>query len=82
MARRPRVRGTVQSFDLHRGLGVIVADPVGPTGEVGAGVGTEHPFHCIEISDGTRTIDEGQTVEFSIGFDALGRPEATAITKH
>jgi cold shock CspA family protein len=61
------VDGTVASFDEHVGLGII-------TGHDGA----EYPFHCVEIVDGTRTIEVGAEVEFDL-LCKLGRVEACRI---
>ena len=61
-----RLAGRVIEFDAHVGLGIIDAD------------GVRYPFHCIEIADGTRTIEPGSEV----GFDRLakfGRWEAANI---
>jgi CspA family cold shock protein len=60
-------RGTVASFDAHRGLGVIVD-----------GTGDEWPFHCVEIADGSRSIEVGTPVCFS-ELLKLGRREAAGI---
>jgi len=60
--------GVVQSFDEPRGLGVIVSPD-----------GTELPFHCTAIADGTRTIAVGERVRFTITPGPLGRWEATHI---
>jgi CspA family cold shock protein len=60
-------RGVVRTFDEAAGLGVIDGDD-----------GAEYRFHCIEIADGTRTIEPGTEV----GFDRLakfGRWEAANI---
>ena len=77
--------GTVTDFDDHRGLGTITSSD-----------GTQYPFHCTQIADGSRTIDAGQPVtEKSLRGDfrdagqpvrfallpKLGRYEATAIEK-
>jgi cold shock CspA family protein len=47
--------GRVIDFDGHVGLG-----------HVAAGDGAVHLFHCVEIADGTRTIDVGAEVEFDV----------------
>jgi len=60
--------GVVASFDDPRGLGTVRADD-----------GTEYPFHCTAIADGTRTIDEGVAVDFEIVAGRLGRWEAAGI---
>jgi CspA family cold shock protein len=59
--------GRVSAFDEPAGLGVITA----------AG-GARYPFHCVEIADGTRTIEVGIEVEFE-PLRKLGRVEAAAI---
>lgn len=63
--------GIVRSFDEHRGLGTIVGDD-----------GSEYPFHCTAIEDGTRTIDEGAEVRFVVVAGRLGRWEAAGIGPH
>lgn len=60
-------RGVVAAFDEQAGLGVVVTDD-----------GTEHPFHCIEIADGSRTIDVGTAVSFH-PLAKFGRWEAGSI---
>ena len=47
-------------------------------GEVRAADGTVYPFHCIAIADGTRAIEIGAAVSFSL-LAKLGRYEATDI---
>ena len=67
LARGTGRRGTVSSFDESAGLGVI------------AGVaGVDHPFPCIEIADGSRSIDAGVEVSFDL-LAKLGRWEAANI---
>jgi len=61
-------RGIVTEFDAHVGLGTIADDE-----------GTEYLFHCVEIADGSRIVDEGATVRFS-PMRKFGRPEAADIT--
>lgn len=60
--------GVVSSFDEPRGLGVITTTE-----------GTEVPFHCTEIADGTRTIAVGERVRFQLVPGRLGRWEAAKI---
>lgn len=60
--------GVVASFDDPRGLGVVLADD-----------GTEYPFHCTAIADGTRSIDEGAAVDFEVVAGRMGRWEAAKI---
>jgi CspA family cold shock protein len=61
------VSGVVTEFDEHVGLGVITD-----------GAGTEYPFHCVEIADGSRTIDIGADVEFDL-LPKLGWVEAAKV---
>lgn len=61
--------GVVASFDDPRGLGVIKRDD-----------GTEYPFHCTAIADGTRAISAGTAVRFGVAAGRMGRWEAVAIT--
>lgn len=60
--------GSVTRFDDHRGLGVITADD-----------GTEFPFHCTGIADGTRTIAVDASVRFDVVAGRVGRWEAWGI---
>ena len=48
------MHGTVTQFDAHVGLGIITATD-----------GRDFPFHCTQISDGTRTIAIGTAVDFT-----------------
>jgi cold shock CspA family protein len=59
--------GTVTAFDEHAGLGVVTVED-----------GTEYPFHCAEIADGTRTIATGASVAFH-ALPKLGHLEAGGI---
>jgi cold shock CspA family protein len=69
MARRRRLSGTVAEFDDDLGLGVVRAED-----------GSTHSFHCTAISDGTRHIDAGTHVTFSLVAGRVGRHEADAVT--
>jgi CspA family cold shock protein len=60
--------GRVTAFNREVGLG-----------DVAAADGTVYPFHCIEISDGSRDIAPGTPVTFSL-IGKLGRYEAARIT--
>lgn len=60
--------GVVTQFDPLVGLGQIRDD-----------TGSMLGFHCIAISDGTRTIEVGARVRFEL-LAKLGRYEATAIS--
>jgi len=61
--------GTVTRYDEPVGLGSVLDDE-----------GREYRFHCIEIADGTRTIDVGQAVAF-VGLPRLGLFQAGQIHK-
>jgi cold shock CspA family protein len=60
--------GTVTAFDAVRGLG-----------EVTSSTGAVHPFHCVEIVDGSRTVEVGTSVRFGLRA-RLGGWEAAAIS--
>ena len=60
-------RGVVAAFDEESGLGILTTHD-----------GVEHPFHCIEIADGSRTIDVGTQVTFDL-LAKFGRWEAANI---
>lgn len=59
--------GTVTQFDEYVGLGEIASDD-----------GTPYLFHCVEIADGSRTIDVGAEVEFGL-MTKFGREEASQV---
>lgn len=61
--------GTVTDFDDARGLGEITAS---------SRDATVYPFHCVSIADGSRTIQVGATVSFTVLLK-LGRREAADI---
>jgi CspA family cold shock protein len=61
--------GTVREFDEAKGLGSIATAD-----------GLVFAFHCIEIADGTRTIDTGQAVSFR-PLPRFGAFQAGAIDK-
>ena len=69
LARGTGRRGAVSSFDEASGLGTITSTE-----------GVEHPFHCIEIADGSRTIDVGAEVSFDL-LAKFGRWEAANIRR-
>ena len=60
-------RGKVTEFDEYVGLG-----------EVEGADGRRFLFHCVEIADGTRTIEVGTAVEFDLRVK-FGRPEASQL---
>jgi cold shock protein len=61
-------QGTVASFARDTGLGEIVTTD-----------GAIYPFHCTAIADGTRDIEVGKHVTFTVAAGHLGRLEATNI---
>ncbi len=61
--------GTVAAFDAARGLGEIESD-----------AGERVTFHCVEIADGTREIDVGGRVSYSL-LAKFGRYEAASIRR-
>ena len=61
--------GTVVAFDALVGLGELERDD-----------GRRFQFHCIELADGTRTIDVSTAVTFGV-LCKLGRYEASAVTR-
>ncbi|MDO8391988.1 MAG: hypothetical protein Q7V57_16040 [Actinomycetota bacterium] len=61
--------GTVVSFDAAVGLG-----------EVQGADGVRFQFHCIELADGTRTIEPATAVTFGL-LAKLGRYEAARVTR-
>lgn len=63
------LRGGVSEFSDERGLGTVTTDD-----------GVAYLFHVIEIADGTRTIDLGQTVTFE-SLPRFGTLQAARIHK-
>ncbi len=61
--------GRVTSFDFDKGLGLVLADD-----------GESFPFHSTTIADGTRSIEVGTRVCFTVAPAKLGRFEARAVT--
>ena len=59
--------GKVIAFDEHVGLGEVRSDD-----------DKVYLFHCVEIADGTRTIEVGVSVEFDLMLK-LGRFEASRL---
>ncbi|HUP85079.1 MAG TPA: cold shock domain-containing protein [Acidimicrobiales bacterium] len=64
------MKGTVADFDAHVGLGVVRAED-----------GRELPFHCTQLSDGTRAIELGTLVQFQVVAGHQGRWEAARVEK-
>ena len=61
-------RGRVTSFDRARGLGVVAGDD-----------GTIFDFHATAIADGSRTVDVGTAVTFTVAAGHRGRYEARSL---
>ena len=61
--------GRVTSFDPGRGIGTVAQD----------GTGDVFEFHATAIADGSRTIDEGAAVTFSVVPGHRGRYEARSL---
>lgn len=65
--RAPRA-GVVAAFDGPRGVGEVTDQH-----------GRRFPFHCTALVDGSRQVDEGTTVWFTVAPGHLGRLEADAV---
>lgn len=63
-----RREGVVESYDSQEGLGWIV------------GAGERYRFHCAELVDGTREVDPGTLVRFTVAH-RFGHIEAAEIEK-
>jgi hypothetical protein len=63
----PRRAGQVVAFDAHAGLGEIKDQQ-----------GTVWPFHCVSLSDGSRSVEIGAHVKFTVRFHVM-RDEAFDI---
>ena len=61
--------GAVSEFDDPRGLGVVRSDD-----------GETFPFHCTALADGSRTVDVGARVVFTVAPGHRGRYEARSVT--
>jgi cold shock CspA family protein len=61
-------RGSIERFDDAVGLGTVRGED-----------GVDYPFHCTQIVDGSRVIDEGVTVWFEVVAGHQGRWEASGI---
>jgi cold shock CspA family protein len=60
--------GRVTSFDAERGLGTVTDD-----------AGADYAFHATAIADGSRHIDVGTRVGFSLAPGHGGRYEARTV---
>jgi cold shock CspA family protein len=63
------ISGEVSRFDSGTGLGVARAED-----------GCEYPFHCTELTDGSRHAEPGAPVRFDVAAGHLGRWEARRVT--
>jgi cold shock CspA family protein len=68
LTRRPAL-GRVTSFDARRGLGIVTDSE-----------GAAFDFHATAIVDGSRLIDPGAEVTFSVVPGHRGRYEARGLT--
>ena len=59
--------GVVTEFDEHVGLGVVRAEN-----------GETYMFHCVEIGDGSRSIETGIRVRFDVRWK-FSNPEAFSV---
>lgn len=62
------MRGVVTDFDAQRGDGTFQSDE-----------GERLYFHCVEIADGSRSIDVGARVVAQRGVGHLGHDEARQL---
>jgi cold shock CspA family protein len=60
--------GRVTAFDARRGLGIVTGAD-----------GTTYGFHATAIADGSRRIDEGAPVAFTVAPGHGGRYEARSL---
>ena len=67
VGRSPSI-GNVAEFDDPRGLGSLEYGP-----------GLRLGFHCTAITDGTRQIEVGTVVAFTVAAGRLGRLEARSV---
>lgn len=71
--------GTVVEFDEAVGLGAVRAHGApAEAGEPGE-AGDSYRFHCTQIADGSRTIEVGTAVTFSVVAGRLGAWEAADV---
>lgn len=64
------LHGRIESFDEDRGDGVLRSDD-----------DERLYFHCVDIADGSRTIDVDTNVTARRGVGHLGHDEAVAVAK-
>jgi len=64
------IHGRVEFFDERRGDGRILSHD-----------GVRFYFHCVDIADGSRTIEVGEHVSAERTFGHVGHDEARTVTK-
>jgi len=64
------IHGRIEVFEELRGDGILESDE-----------GIAFHFHCVNIADGSRSVNLGQRVSARRGVGHLGRDEAFAIEK-
>ena len=64
------IHGRIEVFEELRGDGILESDE-----------GIAFYFHCVNIADGSRSVNLGQRVSARRGVGHLGRDEAFAIEK-
>ncbi len=62
--------GVVTAYDAPRGLGSVSDE-----------TGGSWAFHCTRIADGSRQIEVGARVAFTLAAGHLGKMEAASLTK-
>lgn len=62
------LEGLIESFDVERGDGVFVDDG-----------GVRFYFHCVNIGDGSRSIDVGVRATGRRAVGRLGRDEISEV---
>ena len=70
-------RGRVSEFDAAVGLGRVESGG-GGAGDAGD-TGESYRFHCTQIADGSRSIEVGTEVSFSLVPGRLGQWEAAGV---
>ncbi|MGB8196146.1 MAG: hypothetical protein WCF25_03975 [Acidimicrobiales bacterium] len=64
------IHGRVEAFDVRRGDGRILSED-----------GVRFYFHCVDIADGSRSIELDELVRAERTVGHLGHDEARAVTK-
>ncbi len=61
-------KGVVVAFEEERGLGTLRGED-----------GSEVPFHCVAVADGSRRVEVGRSVVYLVGPGHRGVLEATVV---